>query len=208
MIAIIDYGMGNLRSVAQALKKVGGENVLITAEAAEIERAERVVFPGQGAMPDCMAEIDRRGLRQTILHAAANKPFLGICLGLQMLFDHSDEGDVAGLQLWRGDVKRFANPLSDHNGQILKVPHMGWNSVNQCQPHPLWNGIENNSHFYFVHSYHVVPAEAALVGGVCDYGGEFTCVSFRDNVFAVQFHPEKSARDGLRLLENFVSWQP
>ncbi len=209
-IAVIDYGMGNLRSVSKAIEHVApGLSVVVTDDPAEVARAQRVVFPGQGAMPDCMREMDARGLRQAVIDAAHAKPFLGICIGLQMLFERSEEGDVAGLGLLPGQVRRFAaDAMVDAHGARLKVPHMGWNRVRQLQPHALWDGIEDDARFYFVHSYYVETATPALVSGQTDYPRPFTCAISRDNVFAVQFHPEKSAAAGLRLLANFVQWQP
>ncbi len=208
-IAVIDYGMGNLRSVSKALEHVAGaKQVIVTADPAVVAVAERVVFPGQGAMPDCMSELDARGLRGAVLAAAKNKPFLGICVGEQMLFEHSDEGDVSALGVFAGNVKRFPDEkMVLPTGERLKVPHMGWNEVTQ-NPHVLWQGIADRSRFYFVHSYFVEPADPALVKGCCEYGVPFTCAVGRDNIFAVQFHPEKSARDGLQLLKNFVEWHP
>ena len=207
-IAVVDYGMGNLRSVEQALRHVAdGAEVVLASTPDVVESADRVVFPGQGAMRDCMAELDARHLRQVVKDAAANKPFLGICIGLQMLFDHSEEGDAAGLGVLPGQVKRFARDLAGPDGQRLKVPHMGWNQVTQS-PHPLWAGIDDQAFFYFVHSYHVVPSDPALVVGQTEYGIPFTSAVARDTVFAIQCHPEKSARDGLQLLRNFVSWAP
>jgi imidazole glycerol-phosphate synthase subunit HisH len=208
-IAVIDYGMGNLRSVSKALEHVAeGKTVIVTSDPALVASAERVVFPGQGAMPDCMRELSERGLRTAVLDAAANKPFLGICIGMQMLFEHSEEGDVPGLGIFPGDVRRFPQgSMVDANGQPLKVPHMGWNEVHQ-RPHPMWNGVANASRFYFVHSYCVQPKNPDVVQGVAEYGLPFTCAVGRDNIFAVQFHPEKSARDGLQLLKNFLTWQP
>jgi len=208
-IAVIDYGMGNLRSVSQALEHVaGGKEVVVTADPALVAGAERVVFPGQGAMPDCMRELDARGLRAAVLQAARDKPFLGICIGLQMLFEHSAEGDVAGLGVFTGEVRRFPDALMvAADGQRLKVPHMGWNRVQQ-KPHALWAGIADGARFYFVHSYCVQPADPSVVTGTTEYGIPFTCAVGRDNIFAVQFHPEKSAQDGLRLLKNFVEWRP
>ena len=209
-IAVIDYGMGNLRSVSKAIEHVApGLSVVVTDDPAEVARAQRVVFPGQGAMPDCMREMDARGLRQAVIDAAHAKPFLGICIGLQMLFERSEEGDVAGLGLLPGQVRRFAaDAMVDAHGARLKVPHMGWNRVRQLQPHALWDGIEDDARFYFVHSYYVETATPALVSGQTDYPRPFTCAISRDNVFAVQFHPEKSAAAGLRLLANFVQGQP
>jgi imidazole glycerol-phosphate synthase subunit HisH len=208
-IAVIDYGMGNLRSVSKALEHVAGDKtVVVTADPAVVAAAERVVFPGQGAMPDCMAELEARGLRAAVQQAARDKPFLGICVGEQMLFEHSDEGDVPALGIFPGNVKRFPDAkMFLASGERLKVPHMGWNAVNQ-KAHALWQGIEDKSRFYFVHSYFVEPADPALVTGTCEYGLPFTCAVGRDNIFAVQFHPEKSARDGLQLLKNFVEWHP
>ncbi len=209
-IAVIDYGMGNLRSVWQALEHVAeGREVVVTADPAVVAAAERVVFPGQGAMPDCMAELDARGLRPAVLQAAKDKPFLGICIGLQMLFEHSEEGDVPGLGVFAGQVRRFpADKMVVADGARLKVPHMGWNQVRHTRPHALWEGIEDGARFYFVHSYYVTPEDAAVVAGTADYGIPFTCAVARDNIFAIQSHPEKSARDGLALLRNFIRWQP
>ncbi len=208
-IAVIDYGMGNLRSVSKALEHVAGDKqVIVTADPAVVAAAERVVFPGQGAMPDCMRELDARGLRAAVLQAAKDKPFLGICIGQQMLFTHSDEGNVPGLGIFPGEVKRFPeDKMLGADGLRLKVPHMGWNEVQQ-KAHAMWAGIADGARFYFVHSYCVQPADPALTTGICDYGIPFTCAVGRDNIFAVQFHPEKSARDGLQLLKNFVEWRP
>ena len=208
-IVVIDYGMGNLRSVSKALEHVaGGKEVIVTADPAVVAAAERVVFPGQGAMPDCMRELEARGLRPAVLAAAAEKPFLGICIGLQMLFEHSEEGDVAGLGVFAGQVRRFPEAkMFAADGQRLKVPHMGWNRLEQ-KPHALWADIADQSRFYFVHSYCVQPADSSVVTGTTEYGIPFTCAVGRDNIFAVQFHPEKSAQDGLQLLKNFVAWQP
>lgn len=207
-IAVVDYGMGNLRSVEQALRHVAEDAEVVLASTPDmVESADRVVFPGQGAMRDCMAELDARHLRQAVKEAAAAKPFLGICIGLQMLFEHSEEGNAAGLGILPGQVRRFAGDLIGDDGQRLKVPHMGWNQVRQ-QSHPLWSGIVDQAFFYFVHSYHVVPEDPALVVGQTDYGLPFTAAVAHDNIFAIQCHPEKSARDGLQLLRNFVSWTP
>jgi glutamine amidotransferase len=204
-IAVIDYGMGNLRSVAKALEHVApGHEVLVTSDAAFVASADRVVFPGQGAMPDCMRELDARGLRVAVLEASRTKPFLGICIGLQMLFESSEEGPTGGLSVLPGRVRRFS-AMRDSAGARLKVPHMGWNEVRQ-QPHPLWAGIPDGARFYFVHSYYVEPGDEALAAGWTEYGVRFTCAVARDNIFAVQFHPEKSQAEGLRLLANFVHW--
>jgi glutamine amidotransferase len=207
-VAVVDYGMGNLHSVAKAVEHVApGANVVVTGDPATILAAGRVVFPGQGAARDCMAAINGRDLRDAILQAAAEKPFLGICMGLQVLFDHSEEGDTHCLGLFPGKVVRFQGTrMHDDRGNKLKVPHMGWNNVRQLRPHPLWSGIEDGARFYFVHSYHVAPAEPALAVGTSAYPFDFVCACARDNVFAVQFHPEKSASVGLRLLANFVTW--
>ncbi len=207
-IAVVDYGMGNLRSVHNALRKAApGATIVVTDQPAEIARAARVVFPGQGAMPDCMREMEARGLRDVLLEAARNKPFLGICIGLQMLFEHSAEGDVAGLGILPGKVVRFAPDLHDAAGNKLKVPHMGWNQVTHGE-HALWAGIAQDARYYFVHSYYVQPRDDALVQGTSCYPQPFVCAVARDNLFAVQFHPEKSANAGLALLRTFVEWDP
>jgi glutamine amidotransferase len=208
-IAVVDYGMGNLRSVAKALEHVAPQlKITVTSNPDTVASATRVVFPGQGAMPDCMRELDARGLRPAVLAAAHDKPFLGICIGLQMLFEASEEGDTPGLAVFPGQVRRFPAASVDSTGARLKVPHMGWSRVHQTTPHPLWQGIADDSRFYFVHSYYVVPSDAGLSAGTTDYAGDFTCAITRDNVFAVQFHPEKSAQSGLQLLANFSQWQP
>lgn len=209
-VAILDYGMGNLRSVAKAIEHVApGHEVFVTSDPARVAAAERVVFPGQGAMPDCMRELDVRGLRPAVMQAAASKPFLGICIGHQMLFDHSAEGDVPGLGILRGEVVRFPDAaMQGADGLRLKVPHMGWNEVWQRQPHPMWDGIPDGERFYFVHSYFVAPADDDIVAAQTDYGLRFTSAVARANIFAAQFHPEKSAAAGLRLLANFIRWQP
>ena len=209
-IAVIDYGMGNLRSVAKAIEHVAaGAPVVVTADPAQVAAAARVVFPGQGAMPDCMRELEQRGLRPAVIAAARSKPFLGICIGEQMLFAHSEEGDAAGLGIFPGSVQRFpAARMHGADGSRLKVPHMCWNTVAQKKPHPLWAGIADHSRFYFVHSYCVQAPDSALCAGTTDYGLSFTSAVAQDNIFAVQFHPEKSARDGLQLLKNFVEWHP
>jgi glutamine amidotransferase len=209
-IAVVDYGMGNLRSVSKALEHVAPKaGVRVTADAAEIRSAERVVVPGQGAMPDCMRELAARGLVEPVLEASREKPFLGICIGLQMLFDRSEEGGVQGLGVFAGAVRRFASDMRDERtGERLKVPHMGWNEVAQVQRHALWQGIAEASRFYFVHSYYGDEADPAVRAGRTTYGAAFTSAVARDNVFAVQFHPEKSQAAGLQLLRNFVYWQP
>jgi len=206
-IAVVDYGMGNLRSVEQALRHVAGEkSIAVTSDPAVIAAAERVVFPGQGAMPDCVRELDARGLRKAVLDAAACKPFLGICIGQQLLFEHSEEGDVAGLGILPGQVRRFPSGMTDASGAKLKVPHMGWNQVYQAIEHPLWAGIAKDARFYFVHSYYVDPADPALTAAWTEYPFRFTSAVARANIFAVQFHPEKSQQAGLSLLYNFVNW--
>ena len=207
-IAIIDYGMGNLRSVSKAFEHVApNARVAVTADPEVILGAGRVVFPGQGAARDCMREIEARGLREVISRAALSKPFLGICMGLQVLFEHSEEGDTACLGLLPGRVRRFPpEAMHDDKGQRLKVPHMGWNEVHQAVEHPMWKGIESGSRFYFVHSYFVEAGEPDLVAGFTLYPFAFTSAVARDNIFAVQFHPEKSQAAGLAMLANFAMW--
>jgi len=200
--------MGNLRSVEQALRKVApGLEIAVTDNPGVVAAAGRVVFPGQGAMPDCMREMDSRGLRGAVLDAARNKPFLGICIGLQMLFEHSAEGNVPGLGVLPGEVARFAPDLKDALGNRLKVPHMGWNQVHHGD-HALWDGIAQDVRFYFVHSYYVLPRDMVLAQATSDYPQPFVCAVAKDNLFAVQFHPEKSAAAGLTLLQNFINWNP
>lgn len=210
-IAVVDYGMGNLRSVSKAIEHVApSKTVLVTSDPEMIRAADHVVFPGQGAMPECMRELDSRGLHEAVVDAAKTKPFLGICIGLQMLFERSEEGDIKGLGLLRGSVKKFAlAEMHDDSGEKLKVPHMGWNQVYYEEtPHAMWHGIENGERFYFVHSYYVVPEDSGCVVGFGEYPERFTCAVAQDNLFAVQFHPEKSAQAGLQLLSNFVNWNP
>ncbi len=208
MIAVVDYGMGNLRSVAKALAHVApGTHVVVTGDAGVIGEAEKVVLPGQSAMPDCIAHLDASGLRGAVLDAARTRPFLGICLGLQMLFDDSEEGPTRCLGLLPGDVRRFRDAdMKDGDGRPLKVPHMGWNRVRPVRSHPMWAGIADGERFYFAHSYHPVPADPALTAATTDYPAPFTCAIARANIFATQFHPEKSQRAGLALLANFVGW--
>jgi imidazole glycerol-phosphate synthase subunit HisH len=201
-IVVVDYGMGNLRSVSKAIEHVAPQaEVLVTADPGSILGADRVVVPGQGAMPDCMRQLGESGAREAVIEAAGSKPFLGICIGLQMLFEHGEEGDTPGLGLLAGEVPRFA--LCG-----LKIPHMGWNEVLQTRPHALWADIADASRFYFVHSYYPAPRDPALTAGTAVYGKPFTCAVARDNIFAVQFHPEKSQSAGLQLLSNFVRWRP
>jgi len=197
--------MGNIRSVSKALERVAPrEQVEVTSDPGVIRASDRVVVPGQGAMPDCMAQLAASGAREAVIAATRDKPFLGICIGMQMLFERGEEGDTPGLGLLAGGVPRF--PAARMAG--LKVPHMGWNQVRQAKPHALWDGIASGERFYFVHSYYPAPADAGLVTGTCEYGVSFTCAISRDNIFAVQFHPEKSQAAGLRLLFNFVQWRP
>ncbi|AMO98415.1 imidazole glycerol phosphate synthase, glutamine amidotransferase subunit [Collimonas arenae] len=209
-IVVVDYGMGNLRSVAQALRQVAPEaDVRISGTIADIQAADRLVLPGQGAMPDCMRSLRESGLQDELLAAARNKPLLGVCVGEQMLFDMSEEGDTAGLGLLPGKVVRFRlDGKLQEDGSRFKVPQMGWNRVHQAQSHPLWNGVADDAYFYFVHSYYAVPADVAHTFGETDYGAAFSCAVGRDNIFATQFHPEKSAAAGLQLYKNFVQWQP
>ncbi len=219
LIAVVDYGMGNLRSVAKALEHVAPKaRVAISATAAAIDAADRVVFPGQGAMPDCMRHLDDAGLREAVLRAARTKPLFGVCVGEQMLFERSEEGDTAGLGVLDGAVRRFRRdemrPASRGDAppatgaMAPKVPHMGWNRVFQVRAHPLWSGVPDGAYFYFVHSFYAVPAAAGTSVGETEYGIRFTSAVARDNIFATQFHPEKSAANGLRLYENFIHWRP
>ena len=204
-IVVVDYGMGNIRSVSKALERVAPRaRVAVTADPAVIRASERVVVPGQGALPDCMRQLAASGAREAVIEAARGKPFLGICIGMQMLFERGEEGGAAGLGLLAGTVPRF--PAARMAG--LKVPHMGWNEVRQCRAHALWSGIPGGERFYFVHSYYPEPADPDLTVATCAYGVAFTCAIARDNIFAVQFHPEKSQAAGLRLLSNFVQWRP
>ncbi len=207
-IAVVDYGMGNLRSVAKALAHVSPEDVVVVSgDRAVIDAADRVVFPGQGAMRDCMRHLDEHGLRDAVVQAARDKPLFGVCVGMQMLFEHSDEGDTPGLGVLPGVVRRFDAGEMRAAGR-LKVPHMGWNRVRQRGRHPLWHGIADDDYFYFVHSYHVVPADPGLESGATLHGHAFTSAVAQANIFATQFHPEKSAASGLALYRNFVNWQP
>ena len=209
-VAVIDYGMGNLRSVCKAIEHVSHQaRVQLTSDPEAVRCADRVVFPGQGAIGGCMAALEHGDLRESLLEAMKTKPFLGICLGLQALYDFSEEGGgTPCLSLLAGSVKRFpAEKMTDKaTGLPLKVPHMGWNQVHQRKPHPLWHDIAQDSRFYFVHSYYAESAQSGDVTGSTDYGLRFTSAAARANIFAVQFHPEKSQQAGLKLLENFVSW--
>jgi imidazole glycerol-phosphate synthase subunit HisH len=211
-VAVVDYGMGNLRSVAQAVMHVArdsGFEVVVTARPEEVRAAERVVLPGQGAMPDCMRDLRGSGLQESVLEAAAAKPLFGVCVGMQMLLDRSHEGPTDGLGLVHGEVLRFdlAGRLQP-DGSRFKVPQMGWNQVWQTVPHPLWAGVDDGSYFYFVHSYYARPSDARHSVGEADYGARFTAAIARDNIFATQFHPEKSADQGLALYRNFLHWTP
>ena len=209
-IVVVDYGMGNLRSVAQALRAVAPEaNVLISGEVADIASADRIVLPGQGAMPDCMRSLRESGVQEALLLAARTKPLMGVCIGEQMLFDGSEEGNAAGLGLLPGKVVRFQlDGQIQEDGSRFKVPQMGWNQVRQTASHPLWQDIPDDSYFYFVHSYLAQPEQLAHTVGQTVYGAAFSCAVARDNIFATQFHPEKSAATGLRLYKNFVHWNP
>ena len=202
---MVDYGMGNIRSVSKALERVAPRaEVLVTSDPKAIRAAGRVVVPGQGAMPDCMRQLAASGAREAVVTAARSKPFLGICIGLQMLFERAEEGDTPGLALLHGSVPRFAGAAM----QGLKIPHKGWNRVRQSRSHAMWRGVPDNGWFYFVHSYYPAPREPSLTAATCEYGLPFTCAVARDNIFAVQFHPEKSDSAGLQLLSNFVRWRP
>jgi imidazole glycerol-phosphate synthase subunit HisH len=194
--------MGNLKSVSKALEYVAPrDRILVTSNPEVIRAADRVVVPGQGAMPDCMRQLGESGAREAVIEAARDKPWLGLCIGLQMLFERGEEGDTPGLGVLPGRVPRLSAPG-------LKIPHMGWNEVLQAGAHPLWQGIPDRSRFYFVHSYYPAPADHALTAATCVYGSPFTCAVARDNIFAVQFHPEKSQSAGLQLLSNFLNWRP
>ena len=211
-VAVVDYGMGNLRSVSQAVLHAAagtGVEVVVARTAEQVQAAERVVLPGQGAMRDCMRELRDSGMLAAVLEAAAGKPLLGVCIGMQMLLDHSEEQDTPGLGLVPGRVVRFRlEGRRQPDGSRYKVPQMGWNRVRQQGAHALWQGIPDESWFYFVHSYHVAPAQARHGAASTDYGDRFTSAVARDNIFATQFHPEKSAELGLRLYRNFLQWRP
>lgn len=209
-IVVVDYGMGNLRSVAQALMHVAPEaDVRISGQPEDIRAADRIVLPGQGAMPDCMRSLRESGVLEALMEAVRTKPLFGVCVGEQMLFDWSEEGDAHCLSLMPGKVVRFR--LDDQlqpDGSRFKVPQMGWNRVRQVRPHPMWAGVADDSYFYFVHSYYAVPDNAEHRLGETVYGLPFCCAAGRDNIFATQFHPEKSASAGLQLYKNFVHWNP
>jgi glutamine amidotransferase len=209
-IVVVDYGMGNLRSVAQALRQVAPEaDVRISGSLDEIRAADRLVLPGQGAIPDCMRSLHDSGLQDAVLDAARNKPLLGVCVGEQLMFDWSEEGDTRGLGLFPGKVVKFRfDDRLQEDGSRFKVPQMGWNRVHQSLSHPLWQGIADDSYFYFVHSYYAVPENRVHIAGETPYGALFCSAIARDNIFATQFHPEKSATAGLQLYKNFVHWNP
>ena len=219
-VAVVDYGMGNLRSVSQAVQHVAagsGFDVIVTSRIDDVMGAERIVLPGQGAIADCMRELRESGLLPAVLHAAAHKPLFGVCVGMQMLLTHSAEGlpddggaGTPGLNLIPGEVLKFdLAGQKQPDGSRFKVPQMGWNPVHQSAPaHPLWDGIADASYFYFVHSFYARPSDARHTAGIADYGGRFTAAIARDNIFATQFHPEKSADQGLALYRNFLHWKP
>ena len=203
MIAIIDYGIGNLRSVHNAVSFISPKTKsIVTSDPDVVDNADRVIFPGQGAMPDCILQLEKRGLKESVIEAAKQKPFLGICLGLQMLFEKSEEGNVSGFGLLPGTVKRFQL----NKNERIKIPHMGWNKVHLSNPHPMWNKIDSESRFYFVHSFYAEVKNQSLVMATSSHGEKFTCAIAKDNIFAAQFHPEKSSELGLQLLKNFISW--
>jgi len=211
-VAVVDYGMGNLRSVSQAVMHVARDSefdVIVTAKPDEVFAAERIVLPGQGAMPDCMSELRDSGLQEAVLHAAAHKPLMGVCVGMQMLLTTSDEGPSDGLDLIPGGVHRFElEGRLQPDGSRYKVPQMGWNRVFQVRPHAIWHGVPDGAYFYFVHSFYARPSDARHSAGETEYGTRFTCALARDNIFATQFHPEKSAEHGLALYRNFLHWEP
>jgi glutamine amidotransferase len=215
-VAVVDYGSGNLRSVSQAVVHVAqgsGLNVIVTSRAQDVFDADRVVLPGQGHMGDCMRELAASGLQDAVLHAAAHKPLFGVCVGMQMLLDRSEEGPTDGLGLIPGEVVRFQlEGRLQADGSRFKVPQMGWNQVFHTAhgraPHPMWQGIADGAYFYFVHSYHARPAQPLHTVGETDYGARFACAIARENLFATQFHPEKSADQGLALYRNFLHWNP
>lgn len=209
-IAIVDYGMGNLHSVYKSVDTAARHSqrtvqIALTPDAEVIQAADKVIFPGQGAMPDCMNALNQSGLREAVLDSLKNKPFFGICVGAQLLFEHSEEGDTAGLGWFSGSVKRFAPQQTDAHGNKLKIPHMGWNTVHQIQTHPLFEGVAQDTRFYFVHSYYFAPNQSDIVLATSTYPHEFACVVGKDNVFATQFHTEKSHEAGLILLRNFIA---
>ena len=208
-VAVVDYGMGNLRSVFKALEHVvqDGQRVIVTSNPDEVAAADRIVFPGQGAARDCMRQLTELQLDKAVSKAASEKPFLGICMGMQVLMTHSEENQgIDCMGIFAGNVRAFADESLHEQMQSHKIPHMGWNRVKQKQQHPLWRDIADDSRFYFVHSYYVEPEDDSLIAGTTEYGIDFVSVIARDNMFAAQFHPEKSAHDGLQLLKNFCRW--
>ncbi|GGX98728.1 imidazole glycerol phosphate synthase subunit HisH [Vogesella alkaliphila] len=207
-VAVIDYGMGNLHSVLKSVQSVNdiGADIFLTSDPERVVKADKVVFPGQGAMPDCMRELNAHGLAEAVRETTQTKPFFGICVGAQLLFERSEEGDTPGLGIFKGEVKRFAANLRDAQGERLKVPHMGWNRVFQTVPHPLFAGIEDGERFYFVHSYHFAPQDPQLTLAQSEYPDRFSCIVGRGNIFATQFHTEKSHRAGLQMMKNFLAW--
>jgi glutamine amidotransferase len=211
-VVVVDYGSGNLRSVSQAVMHVArgsGVDVVVTSRPDEVYAAERVVLPGQGALPDCMRELQQSGLQEAVLDAAARKPLMGVCIGMQMLLTRSEEGPADGLGLIPGEVIRFRlQGQLQPDGSRFKVPQMGWNQVVQARTHPLWAGVPDSAYFYFVHSFYARPSDPRHSVGETDYGTRFTCALARDNIFATQFHPEKSAEHGLALYRNFLHWKP
>lgn len=209
-VAVIDYGMGNLHSIAKALQHAdAGTRVVVTGDPQALRDASRIVFPGVGAIRDCMQALRQRGLIPVLSELAADRPVLGICLGMQALLEESEENDgTTCLGMLAGRVVRFAEGLEDAGGRALKIPHMGWNRLHPTSPHPLWDGIEDGSWFYFVHSYYACPTDPGHVAATSDYPTPFAAALQRDNLFAVQFHPEKSQAAGLRLLSNFLRWKP
>ena len=209
MIVVIDYSMGNLHSVHKALQHVTSDEVVISSSPDDIMRADRIVFPGQGAARDCMSELHKRELVDVVKEVARSKPFLGVCMGMQVLMEHSVEGGgVDCIGLYKGRVEYFQDHIgaTDAAGNRLKIPQMGWNTISQTQNHPLWNGIADNSRFYFVHSYFIAPTEKSIIAGETEFGIKYPSAIAKDNVFAIQAHPEKSADDGLQLLKNFTNW--
>lgn len=207
-VALLDYGMGNLHSAGKALASVGAD-VSITRDPNVIKAADKILFPGVGAMRDCMAEMQSTGISDAVKDAVFNKPVMAICVGMQALFQHSEEnGGVDCLGILGGTVKRFQDSWVDNDSQPIKIPHMGWNTISGMDlAHPLWQGIEDNTHFYFVHSYYCEPSDTNIVAATCDYGVKFCASVIQDNLFATQFHPEKSHTAGLQVLKNFVTWQ-
>ena len=207
-IALLDYGMGNLHSASKALSAVGAE-VSITNDPKIIRAADKIVFPGVGAMRDCMAQMREQGIDKVVQEAAFNKPVMAICVGMQALFTESLEFEhTQCLDIVSGQVKKFDPSWTDEQGATIKIPHMGWNTISGMdRSHPLWQGIDEHAHFYFVHSYYCAPEDSSVTAAVCDYGQPFCASILKDNLFATQFHPEKSHKDGLQLLKNFVEWQ-